>query len=137
MATMVTSTRPFTKKTSAGGLKGRGSNGNGAGGNGHGRRLPDFNSSANRYRIGVWVALASIVMMFTALSSAYIVRAASSSDWQPLTIPRILWLSTTLILLSSGTIETAKRKLRKSIGEHRRWLVITVLLGLGFVSAQL
>jgi len=29
------------------------------------------------YRIGMWVAMASILMLFTALSSAYIVRAAS------------------------------------------------------------
>ena len=137
MATMVTGTRPFTKKSTGKGSKGRGPNGNGAGGNGHGRQLPDFNSSANRYRIGVWVALASIVMMFTALSSAYIVRAASSSDWTPLTMPRVLWLSTTLILVSSGTIEVAKRKLRLSIRDHRQWLAITVVFGLGFVAAQL
>src|SRR6185503_6496699 len=49
---------------------------------------------SNRYRIGMWVGLASILMLFTALTSAYIVRAASSNDWKPLPMPRILLLST-------------------------------------------
>ena len=84
MATMVTGTKPLTKTGIGGGPKTGGPNGNGSPRrNGHGRDFPDLQSSANRYRIGMWVALASILMMFTALSSAYIVRAASANDWQP------------------------------------------------------
>jgi cytochrome c oxidase subunit 3 len=84
------------------------------------------------------VALASILMMFTALSSAYIVRAASSNDWQRLAMPRILLLSTLLILVSSGTLEAARRKLKQSSENmHRRWLLVTVALGLGFLASQL
>jgi cytochrome c oxidase subunit 3 len=141
MATTVTSTRPIVK-TAFGGTKGRGGRGsNGNGGprrNGHDRRLPDLQSSANRYRIGVWVGLASILMMFTALSSAYIVRAASSSDWQPLAMPRILLLSTALILVSSGTLETARRKFRNAASKaYKPWLLLTLLLGLMFLGSQL
>jgi cytochrome c oxidase subunit 3 len=77
-------------------------------------------------------------MMFTALSSAYIVRAASSNDWQRLAMPRILLLSTLLILVSSGTLEAARRKLKQSSENmHRRWLLVTVALGLGFLASQL
>src|SRR5437762_6478545 len=95
-------------------------------------------SAGSRYRTGVWVALASILMLVTALTSAYIVRAASSSDWQPLTMPRILLLSTALIVISSGTLETARRKLKDaSITAHRRWLMLTVALGIGFLLSQL
>jgi cytochrome c oxidase subunit III len=138
MATMV-STRPLTKTGVGGGPKPRGPNGNGGPKrNGHERRFPDFQSSANRYRIGMWVALASILMMFTALSSAYIVRAASANDWQPLKMPRILLLSTALIVISSGTLETARRKWKDTIGNgHRPWLVLTLVLGLGFLLSQL
>jgi cytochrome c oxidase subunit III len=92
--------------------------------------------AGNRYRIGMWVALASILMMFTALSSAYIVRAASSIDWTPLRMPRVLLLSTALILVSSGTLETARRKW-KDIGISRRWLLVTMVLGVGFLASQL
>src|SRR5688572_8893691 len=110
MATTV-GTRPLTKPGIGGGPKPRGPNGNGAPKpNGHNRYFPDFQSAANRYRIGMWVGLASILMMFTALSSAYIVRAASANDWRPLAMPRILLLSTALILISSATLEIARRK---------------------------
>ncbi len=138
MATTV-GTRPLTKTGVGGGPKPRGPNGNGGPKrNGHKRRFPDFQSSANRYRIGMWVALASILMMFTALSSAYIVRAASASDWQPLKMPRILLLSTALIVISSGTLETARRKWRETVSNgHRTWLVATLILGFGFLLSQL
>ncbi|HUS10795.1 MAG TPA: cytochrome c oxidase subunit 3 [Pyrinomonadaceae bacterium] len=139
MATTVTSTRPLIKKGTGGGPKGRVPNGNGGPKrNGHDRSFPDFQSSANRYRIGMWLGLASILMMFTALSSAYIVRAASSSDWQPLTMPRILLLSTALILTSSVTLETARRKLKSAATRaYKPWLLLTMLLGLGFLGSQL
>jgi cytochrome c oxidase subunit 3 len=95
-------------------------------------------SDANRYRLGMWVALASIVMLFTALSSAYIVRAASSSDWQPLAMPRILLLSSVLILVSSGTLEAARGKLKHAGGDaYRPWLLLTLVLGIGFLVSQL
>lgn len=131
-------TRPLTKAGIGSGPKARGPNGNGGPkGNGHGRH-PDLQSSANRYRLGMWVALASILMMFTALSSAYIVRAASSTDWVPLDMPRILWLSTALILVSSVTLETARRSWKNSAGNRNRsWLLATAALGIGFLGSQL
>lgn len=139
MATTVTGTKPLTKTGIGGGPKPRGPNGNGGPRrNGHDHAFSQLQSSANRYRIGMWVALASILMMFTALSSAYIVRAASSSDWQPLQMPRILLLSTALIILSSATLESARRKWKDAGNQaDRRWLLLTVALGVGFLVAQL
>jgi cytochrome c oxidase subunit 3 len=82
--------------------------------------------------------MASILMLFTALSSAYIVRAASSSDWQPLAMPRILLLSSVLLLISSGTLESARRKLRAGASNaYKSWLLLTVVLGVGFLVSQL
>jgi cytochrome c oxidase subunit 3 len=139
MATTVTSTRPLTKTGIGGGPGPRGPNGNGSRKrNGHESPFPDLKSRASRYRIGMWVAMAAILMMFTALTSAYIVRAASSDDWQPLKMPRILLLSTAVIIISSGTLEAARRKLKAAAIEgHRRWLMLTVALGLGFLVSQL
>jgi cytochrome c oxidase subunit III len=94
-------------------------------------------AAAGRYLLGMWVALASILMLFTALSSAYIVRAASANDWQPLTMPRILWLSTALIVISSATLENARRKWKDAVnGSHRLWLLVTFALGIGFLISQ-
>ena len=128
MATMVTSTRPVIKKGSGPGAPEPGPNGNGS------KRKDAFrepDSRGNRYRIGMWVALASIAMMFTSLSSAYIVRSGTSQDWVPLAMPRVLFVSTALILISSVTIETARRKLKASLHDvYAKYLLLTALLGM-------
>jgi len=86
----------------------------------------------------MWVALAGVMMMFTALTSAYIVRASTSNDWRPVMMPRLLWLSTALIFVSSLTFEIARRTLKSgNTGAYQRWLLLTVLLGLGFLATQL
>jgi cytochrome c oxidase subunit III len=91
-----------------------------------------------RYRIGMWVALASITMMFTSLSSAYIVRSGVGSDWFPLTMPRVMLGSSALILLSSVALEVARRKLKQGSPEsYSRYLLLTGFLGLGFLASQL
>jgi cytochrome c oxidase subunit 3 len=137
MATTVTDTKPLITTGFGGGRKSRGPNGNGGPKrNGH-DGMSRLESSANRYRIGMWVSLASILMMFTALTSAYIVRAASSTDWQPLSVPRVLWLSTALIVISSVTLETARRKLKENFSGHRLWLLTSAALGFAFLFSQL
>jgi cytochrome c oxidase subunit 3 len=132
---MVTSTKPARKTSPGGGPKIPGPNGNGRKHHGDYR---DPESQGNRYRIGMWVGLASVAMMFTSLSSAYIVRSASSNDWTPLPMPRVLLVSTALILASSATLEAARRKLKAGLSAlYKRWLLITVILGLAFLVAQL
>lgn len=132
---MVTSTRPVIQKGAGGGPGIPGPNGNGSK-----RRDPfrDPDSKSNRYRIGMWVGLASIAMMFTSLSSAYIVRSGSAADWVPLRIPRVMFASTVLILLSSVTLEVARRKLKQNFIEtYSRYLLLTGVLGLAFLGSQL
>jgi len=86
----------------------------------------------------MWVALASIAMMFTALSSAYIVRAGGAPDWVSIAMPRVLLLSTALILISSITMEVSRRNLKaSSFSGYGRWLLVTMLLGIGFLASQL
>jgi len=100
--------------------------------------LTGSSASAARYRMGMWVALAAILMMFTSLTSAYIVRAASSNDWRPIAMPRILLLSTAFIIISSATIELSRRRLKASLaGPYKRWLLLTTALGVGFLISQL
>ena len=135
MATTVTNTKPRPISGFGGGPKAPRPNGNGSHKDGH-PLSTEF--SASRYRIGMWVAMAAILMMFTALTSAYIVRAASSNDWAPLTMPRVLLLSTALILVSSGTLEAARRRLKSGAhSSYKSLLLLTVLLGLGFLGSQL
>lgn len=92
----------------------------------------------NRYRIGMLVSLASIAMLFTSLSSAYIVRSGVTYDWYPIAVPRVMFGSTALILLSSLAIEIARRKLKQSLpATYSHYLLLTGLLGLGFLVSQL
>jgi cytochrome c oxidase subunit III len=91
----------------------------------------------NRYRMGALVATGGILMLFVSLASAYIVRSASGNDWQPVAAPKVLWLSSALILLSSLTIEFSRRSLKRESNAYGRWLLITLVLGLGFLAAQL
>ena len=96
--------------------------------------------SPQGYRIGVLVAIASILMMFTALASAYIVRAGlpGSTDWVPVELPRVLFLSTGLIVLSSVTMTLALRSQKRGAASaYRGLLTLTLLLGLAFLGAQL
>jgi cytochrome c oxidase subunit 3 len=90
----------------------------------------------NRYRLGTWVLLAAVVMLFTSLSSAYVVRVAATNDWQPLPLPKVLFVSTAIILISSLTLEIARRKVG-SRSAHSRWLLITGILGVAFLATQL
>ena len=93
MDTTVTSTKAITQTKV--GLGGGGSrktgDGGGPRGNGHDKRGGDDSDpySLSRYRLGMWVALAGVAMMFTALTSAYLVRASTSNDWRPLAMPRL------------------------------------------------
>ena len=133
-----TATRPdqIVSVGLGGGSSPRGGNGFHKNGGGHGP--DDFRFSPARYRIGVWVAMGSILMLFVALTSAYIVRSAAAPDWHPVAMPKVLWLSTGLLIVSSITIEFAKRSLKQQRNRlYARWLINTVALGAGFVVSQL
>src|SRR5215467_14633435 len=129
MATMVTSTKKVTDKGIGSGGKFPGPNGKKPGGNGwHGgdHSKPKFSPSS--YRITMWVILAAIVMMFAALSSVYVM---SSEQRQPVAMPHMFFVSTALILVSSGTFRKAKRSLQEDkVRAHKRWLLVTLGLGL-------
>jgi cytochrome c oxidase subunit 3 len=146
MATTVINTERTVPRsigiTKGGRIGGNGSPGKGGpgGGGGSGDDTARQFTPDHRYRIGMWVALCSITMLFTALTSAYIVRSrlSTANDWQPISVPHMLWLSTALILLSSVTFEASRRFLKHGDERgYRRWLSLTILLGLGFLLTQL
>jgi cytochrome c oxidase subunit 3 len=92
---------------------------------------------------GIWVVLASITMSFAAFTSALIVRQGSSLDWRHLTLPRILYFNTLVLLASSFTLEVGRRQVgsymsgrKTGIAHPARWLYITLFLGLLFVAGQ-
>ena len=96
-----------------------------------------------KYRIGMWVALAGILMLFIALTSAYIVRSipalnGGTHDWLPIEMPAVLWITTTVLFISSVSIELARRALgRNEYSSFKRWISLTTLLGVVFLAGQI
>jgi cytochrome c oxidase subunit 3 len=88
----------------------------------------------------MWLALASISMLFIGLTSAYIVRQGLGGEWQQNALPLLLWFNTAVLLASSVTMERARRRLQATgLAERafRRWLSLTVGLGVLFLAGQL
>src|SRR5678815_4121525 len=112
---MVTSTKKVTDKGIGSGGKFPGPNGKKPGGNGwHGDGGDDRSKrkfSPASYRITMWMVLAAIVMMFGALSAAYVM--VSEEQHQRVPMPRMFFVSTALILVSSVTFRRAKRSLQE------------------------
>lgn len=91
----------------------------------------------------IWVGIATIVMMFAALTSAMIVRQGASTDWHHFDLPTILYFNTFILLGSSLTLEMFVRGFKRRYSDplgHRTapalWLYITLALGLVFVIGQ-
>ncbi len=138
MAATVTGTERIIDTTVGGGKRSRGGNGFPKNGGRNGHDGDAFRFTPDRYRIGAWVAIGSILMLFVALGSAFIVRSGSGNDWHPIAMPKVVWLSTALILISSLTMEISRRSLKQQRDAgYGRWLLITVALGLAFLVTQL
>jgi len=92
----------------------------------------------------VWVLVAAISMTFAALTSALIVREGGAVDWRHLALPSILYVNTFILLLSSVTLEIARRRVATFMGgglkaraeNPARWLHVTLALGLLFLAGQ-
>ena len=74
--------------------------------------------------------LATVAMLFTAFAAAYLERRAVPAEWARIPLPGIVWGSTLILLLSSGTLEAARRTGRQGL------LHLTQVLGLLFLAGQ-
>jgi len=84
----------------------------------------------------LWVSLISMVMFFAGLTSAYVI-SMKRDDWVTFDLPQAFYVSTFLIVASSITLFLSQRFLKNSNRKASLlFLVITVLLGLGFVWQQ-
>jgi len=80
--------------------------------------------------------MASIMMMFAGLTSAYIVRKAQG-NWVFYHLPVVFWVSTITILLSSVTIVLGLKAFKKrEMPKFRLLISITLILGVLFAILQ-
>ena len=87
-------------------------------------------------KLALYVGIVSLVMMFTALTSAFIVRRAAG-NWLEFSLPSIFYLNTLVILGSSLTLHAAYVAFkREATGWYRGLLIATFVLGCAFVWLQ-
>src|SRR5258706_10995563 len=120
-----------------------------------------FDVRLRRARLGLVVGLTGIAMIFISFTSAYVVRQGLPTldprtnmllhDWFPVPLPRLLLINTGVLLISSVTMELARRQAARKAalaqvatvpgalaepGEKVSWLAFTVVLGLSFLAGQ-
>lgn len=103
--------------------------------------LPRPASPAKVSASGIWIALFAISMSFAAFTSALIIREASP-DWTHIAIPRIVFGSSAVLLLSSLSAEMSRREIGADAASYAissKAVVLvaaTLCLGLAFVGGQ-
>ncbi len=85
-------------------------------------------------RMLMWLGIASMVIFFGGLTSAYIVRM-NGGNWKDLRLPAEFYVSTALIIFSSVTMNAAMSAVRKG-KSPATFTSITLLLGIGFAIFQ-
>ena len=107
-------------------------------------------SHAEKSETGVWVAVAAISMFFAAFTSSMIVRQGVTPDWLHFELPRVLYVSTLVLLASSLTLEKAHRQFvglpggvgattaagKAIVSKGMYWMYVTGALGILFVLGQ-
>jgi cytochrome c oxidase subunit 3 len=84
----------------------------------------------------LWVGMISMVMIFASLTSAYVVRQ-QKGDWLQFELPRLFYISTAIIIMSSVTMNWVLSSAKKNDFKNIKLAAfITLLLGLSFVICQ-
>lgn len=113
--------------------------GGGAPGRPHGDGGDDDSRGAagDPRRVGLWLFLGSLSMLFVGFTSAYVVRR-TGADWVPLPTPGILWANCAVLVASTLTLEISRRRLRGwDLVGAQGWLALTGALGGLFLVGQL
>src|SRR5258707_15816051 len=86
-------------------------------------------------KLGIWLFLASEVMLFGALFSTYIILRTGAPEWPHGELNILLGAINTVILISSSvTMVMAWASLKlNDFGKHRMYLIVTFLLSAAFL----
>lgn len=90
----------------------------------------------NPQKFGLWISMASLIMMFGAFTSAYLVRQAAG-NWLDFAIPNIFLVSTVILIVSSIALQISYNSFKKGIEKrYKLFLVIAFVLGIAFLVTQ-
>lgn len=100
---------------------------------------PRYNRTTNKIhplKFALWIAMASITMMFGAFTSAYIVRR-SAGNWLEFELPSIFFISTIVLLVSSLVLHTSfKSYVAGNESRYKSLLLLSFVLGIAFLILQ-
>lgn len=101
---------------------------------------PRPDTGVNNVKLGIWLFLASEVMLFGALFASLILLRVGAETWPEgwtiLNVP-LATFNTFVLIASSVTMVMAWASLmRKDLGQYRLYMGATVLLGLTFLVAK-
>ena len=87
--------------------------------------------------VTVTVVMAIVTMTFSVMIGVFLYRSAAPTFWGHLNVPYLLWLTTTVLIISSFTFEKARTLLTKGdqLG-FNRFLKITTVLAFLFLAGQ-
>jgi cytochrome c oxidase subunit 3 len=89
---------------------------------------------------GMMVFLLSLSVLFLASIIGYLVVRSRAAEWPPPGSPKLpagLWVSTVIILVSSGTIQSALNSVRRNrLGALIGFMLMTLLLAVVFLVSQ-
>jgi cytochrome c oxidase subunit 3 len=87
-------------------------------------------------KFALWLFMASVIMLFGAWTSAYIVKRAEPG-WSSFELPQQFWINSILIIVSSATLYWAQRSARRDELEKVKLAVsLTTVLGVAFLIGQ-
>jgi cytochrome c oxidase subunit 3 len=87
--------------------------------------------------MGMVLTLVSIACFFAALVIAYAFILPDKPGRAAVAIPWVFWFSTALMLTSSGTLQWARRSLRRAqLRTYRQRLLVTIVAGYLFLASQ-
>lgn len=105
-------------------------------------RIMTSNSSTNTHtrinplKFALWIGMASIMMMFGALTSAYLVRRAGG-NWLEFSVPTIFYISTLVLLLSSISLHIGYANYKKrNMTLYQGGVIGAFILGCTFLILQ-
>ncbi len=99
--------------------------------------VSDQRKKIHPHKFTLWVGLGSIIMMFAAFTSAYIVKR-QQPGWTSFDLPVVFWYSSAVILISSVTMQFAVKSFKqREMRRYRQFISITAVCGLLFIGLQL
>jgi cytochrome c oxidase subunit 3 len=88
------------------------------------------------HKLLLWIAIASICMMFGGWTSAFLVRKAQG-NWLLFTMPLSFWISTFVVLASSITMHFSVKEFKnRNMAKYKTLISITAILGVLFMVLQ-